>query len=99
MIVDDVTLEMRELAGVLVRRGRCAETKAEIAARRLDRTEKERDDEDEAECEANLEEALTNQSKAAKVFVDKWYVNKGYAFGRAPDRRDRFHPRQRGASC
>ena len=54
MVVDDVTLETRELTGVLVRRESCAETKAEIVARRLDRMEKERDEEDEAECEANL---------------------------------------------
>ena len=54
IVVDDVSLEMRELTGVLVRRERCAETKVEIAARRLDRMEKERDEEDEAECEANL---------------------------------------------
>ena len=32
---------VRELLGVLVRRARCAETKAEIAARRLDRMERE----------------------------------------------------------
>ena len=54
IVVDDVSLEMRELTGVLVHRERCAETNVEIAARRLDRTEKERDEEDEAECEANL---------------------------------------------
>ena len=39
IVVDDVSLEMRELTGVLVRRERCAETKAEIVARRLDRME------------------------------------------------------------
>ena len=33
---------VRELLGVLVRRERCAETKAEIKARRLDRMERER---------------------------------------------------------
>ena len=33
-------LQVRELVGVLVRRERCAETKAEMAARRLDRMEK-----------------------------------------------------------
>ena len=49
IVVDDVSLEMRELTGFLVRRERCAETKAEIVA-----MEKERDEEDEAECEANL---------------------------------------------
>ena len=25
-----------------------------------------------------------NQSKAAKVLVDKWFVDKGYGFGKAP---------------
>ena len=54
IVVDDVSLEMRELTGFLVRRERCAETKAEIVARRQDRMEKDRDEEDEAECEANL---------------------------------------------
>ena len=29
-------------------------------------------------------EPLTNQSKAVKVFVDKWFVNKGCGSGRAP---------------
>ena len=86
---DDVASEMtdvkkdiahvRELFGVLVRRERCAETKTEIAARRLDRMEREKDEADDAEHEANLQEALTNQSKAVKVLVDK-----GYGFGKAP---------------
>ena len=31
-----------------------------------------------AEHEANLQEALANQSKAVKVVVDKWFVDKGY---------------------
>ena len=91
---DDVTSEMtdvknelehvRELLGVLVRRERHAETKAEIAARRLDRMEREQHEADDAEHEASLEEALSNQSKAVKVLVDKWFVDKGYGFGKAP---------------
>ena len=50
MVVDDVVSEMmdvknelqhvRELLGVPVRRERCAEAKMEIAARRLDRSER-----------------------------------------------------------
>ena len=54
---DDVASEMtdvkndlahvRELLGVLVRRERCAETKAEIADRRLDRMERERHEADD----------------------------------------------------
>ena len=38
--VESELLQVRELVGVLVRRERCVETKAEIAARRLDRMEK-----------------------------------------------------------
>ena len=91
---DDMTSEMtdvknelahvRELIGVLVRRERSAETKAEIAARRLDRMEREQTEADDAEHEANLQEALSNQSKVVKVLVDKWFVDKGYGFGKAP---------------
>ena len=62
---------VRELLGVLVRRERCAEAKTEIAARRLDRMEREGHEADDAEHEANLQEALTNQSKAVKVVVHK----------------------------
>ena len=75
---------VREMIGVLVRRERHAETKAEIAARRLDRMEREQTEADDAEHEASLEEALSNQSKAVKVLVDKWFVDKGYGFGKAP---------------
>ena len=92
--VDDVASEMtdvknelahvREMIGILVRRERYAENKAEIAARRLDRMERERHEADDTEYEANLQEALTNQSKAVKVLVDKWFVDKGYGFGKAP---------------
>ena len=55
-------VHIRELLGVLVRKERSAEAKAEIAARKLDKMERERGQESEAECEATLEEALTNQS-------------------------------------
>ena len=75
---------LRELLGVLVRREGCAETKAEIAARRLDRMEREQHEADDAEHEANLQEALSSQSKVVKVLVDKLFVDKGYGFGKAP---------------
>ena len=75
--------QVREL-GILVRRERSTETKAEIASRRLDRMEQEQHEVADAEHEANLQEALTNQSKAIKVLVDKWFVDKGYGFGKAP---------------
>ena len=83
----DVKIELahvREMVGVLVRRERSAEHKAEVATRRLDRMEREQTEADDAEHEANLQEALANQSKAVKVLVDKWFVEKGYGFGKAP---------------
>ena len=82
--VKDELAHVRELLGVLVRRERSAETKAEIAARRLDRMEREQTEADDAEHEANLQEALANQSKAVKVVVDKWFVDKGYGFEKTP---------------
>ena len=109
-LADDVISEMkdlksdlvhiRELLGFLVRKERCAETKAEIAARRLDRMEREQHEADDAEHEANFQEALQNQSKAVKVLVDKWFVDKGFLWLReSPYMRNRVRPRQRRARC
>ena len=75
-------LQVRELVGVLVRRERCAEVKTEVAARRLERMEREKDNADDAEHEANLEEALADQTKAVKMVVDKWFVDRGFGFGK-----------------
>ena len=90
--LDDVMLEMRdvkselwqvrELVGVLVRRERCAEVKTEVAARRLERMERGKDDVNDAEHEADLQEALANQTKAVRLVVDKWFVGRGFGFGR-----------------
>ena len=77
-------VHIRELLGVLVRKERSAEAKAEIAARRLNRMERERDQESEAECEASLEEALADHSKVVRVIVDKWFVDRGFGFGKVP---------------
>ena len=75
-------VHIRELLGVLVRKERSAEAKAEIAARRLNRMERERDQESEAECEVTLEEALADPSKVVRVIVDKWFVDRGFGFGK-----------------
>ena len=77
-------VHIRELLGILVRKERSAEAKAEIAARRLNKMEQERDQESEAECEATLEEDLADRSKVVKVTVDKWFVDKGFGFGKTP---------------
>ena len=44
--------------------------------------EREKDEVDDAEHEADLQEALTNQAKVARLVVDKWFVDKGYGFGK-----------------
>ena len=75
-------LHVRELVGVLVRRERCAETKAETASRKLDRMEREKDEAEDGEHEANLQKALANQTKAVRLVVDKWFVYRGFGFGR-----------------
>ena len=90
--LDDVMLEMRdvksellqvrELVGVLVRRERCVETKEEIAARKLDRMEREKDEAEDGEYEASLQEALADQTKVVRLVVDKWFVDKGFGFGK-----------------
>ena len=54
----------------------------DVAARRLDRMEHEKDEIDDAEHEADLEEALADQSKVVKLIVDKWFVDKGFGFGK-----------------
>ena len=92
--VDDILLEMkdvksellqvRELIGVLVRKERCAETRAEIAASRLDRLEREQDEQDDKESETNLQEALSDKTKAVKLVIDKSFVDKGFGFGKVP---------------
>ena len=77
-------LHVRELIGVLVRKERCAETSAEIAASRLDRLEREQDEQDDKESETNLQEALSDKTKAVKLVIDKWFVDKGFGFGKLP---------------
>ena len=92
-------IQVRELVGILVRRERCAEARTEIAARKLDRLQKGKDDTDDAESEATLQEALTNNTKVVKLAVDKWFVDKGFGFGLSLDGRNRLHPRQCRARC
>ena len=89
--------QVGELVGVLLRREMCAETKAEIAAKGLDRMEKERDEEEKAECKANLEgssdESVDGREGDRRQVVCRW----GPWLRKTSDRRNHFHPRQRGA--
>ena len=80
--VNTELLRVGELVGVLVRSGSCAELKTEAAARRLDRMEREKDGTDDAEHEADLHEALEDQSKVVKLIVNKWFIDKGFGFGK-----------------
>ena len=45
--------------------------------------EREKDEEEDQEHEANLEEALADKTKAVKLVVDKWFVDRGFGFGKA----------------
>ena len=65
---------VREMIGVLVRRERYAENKAEIAARRLDRMEREQHEADDTEYEANLQEALSavQGAEVLTIGTDAW---------------------------
>ena len=67
-------LQVRELVGVLLRRERCAEVKTEVAARRQESMEPQH--------EVDLQEALAKQTKAVRLVVDKWFVDRGFGFGR-----------------
>ena len=58
-------------------RERCAEVKMEVAARLLDWMEHEKDEVDDAEDAADLQEALTNHTKVVGLVVDTWFVDKG----------------------
>ena len=46
--------------------------------------EREQDEDEDAVHEVTLQEALTNQTKVVKLVVDKWFVDKGFGFDKAP---------------
>ena len=68
----------------LVQRERKLEVKTNVAARRLERLERESSQPEDEEREASLEEALADHAKVEKLTVDKWFVDKGFGFGKAP---------------
>ena len=61
----------------LVQRERKLDVKTDVAARRLERLERESSQLEDEEREASLEEALADQAKVVKLTVDKWFVDKG----------------------
>ena len=76
--------EIRRMVEFLVRRERKLDVKADVAVRRLARLEKEHSQLEDADCEASLPDALADRTKVVKLVVDKWFVDKGFGFGRVP---------------
>ena len=76
--------EIRRMIEFLVNRERKLDIKTDVAARRLERLERESSQFEDEEREASLEEALADHAKVVKLTVDKWFVDKGFGFGRAP---------------
>ena len=76
--------EIRRMVEFLVRRERKLDVKADVAVRRVFRLEKERSQLDDEEREASLLDALADRTKVVKLVVDKWFVNKGFGFGKVP---------------
>ena len=76
--------EIRRMVEFLVQRERKLDVKTDVAARRLERLERESSQLEDEEREASLEEALADHTKVVKLIVNKWFVDKGFGFGKAP---------------
>ena len=85
--------EIRRMVEFLVRRERKLDVKADVAVRRLERLEREHSQLEDEEREASLQDALADRTKVVKLVVDKWFVDKGFGFGKASTGRSRLHPR------
>ena len=68
----------------LVRRERKLDVKADVAVRRLERLERENLQLEVEMLESSLPEALADKTKVVKLLVDKWFVDKGFGFGKVP---------------
>ena len=76
--------EIRQMVEFFVRRERKLDAKTDVAVRRLERLEKEQDEQDDHDREASMTEALTDKTKVVKLVVDKWFVDRGFGFGKVP---------------
>ena len=83
----------------LVRGERKLDVKADVAIPRLERLEREILQLEDEVLESSLPEALAEKTKVVKLFVDKWFVDKGLSFGKVPSGRSRLHPRQHCPRC
>ena len=76
--------EIRRMVEFLVQRERKLDVKTDVATRRLERLERESSQLEDEEREASFEEALADHTKVVKLTVDKWFVDKGFGFGKDP---------------
>ena len=58
--------------------------KTDVAVRRLERLEREQDEQDDHDREASMTEAFADKTKVVKLVVDKWFVDRGFGFGKVP---------------
>ena len=63
--------DVQKMVEFLVSHERHVEMKTAVAARRPERTERAKDEEEEPENEANLEHAMEELSKVVKMVVDR----------------------------
>ena len=79
--IEDWTRDLREIRRMvefLVRLQKKLDAKAD--RRRLEKEHSQLED----EREASLADALADRTKVAKLVVDKWFVDKGFGFGKVP---------------
>ena len=76
--------EIRRMVEFLVRRERKLDVKADVAIPRLERLERENIQLEDEVLESSLPEAPADKTKVVKLLVDKWFVDKGFGFGKVP---------------
>ena len=76
--------EIRRMVEFLVRRERKLDVKADVAIRMLERLERENLQLEDEVLESSLPEALADKTKVVQLLVDKWFVDKGFGFGKVP---------------
>ena len=74
----------RRMVEFMVRWERKLDAKADVAVRRPERLEKEDTQQEDEEHEASLPDTLADRTKVVKLVVDKWFVDKGFGFGKVP---------------
>ena len=78
--------EIRQMVEFLVRRERKLYEKADVAIRTLQRLEEENHQPEDEAFDTSFPEAFADKTKVVKLLVDKWVVDKGFGFGKAPSK-------------